>query len=535
MQIHTAETLSAIFHSHAHPAATMLIDRGGSVSRAKFVDESRRVAHGLAELGVGRGDRVAVWLPNIPAWLITLFALARLGAIAVSINTRFRSHEVADLLHRSGSRVLLFWPDFKGIDFAGILAECGRDALGRIETIVQYDEAEGDTPSPRRELLGKRVVAYASLAARPAYEADNAMPQSGCVIFTTSGTTQSPKLVLHDQQTIMRHTRDVAAAWRFKSDSLVYLVPPFCGVYGFCTAMAAAAANVPLFMRPVWDPERAAEDLVAHRVTHITGTDEVYAQLLAYGYGTRPYPSIEYAGFASFSPALNDIVARADARSLKIAGLYGASEVQALFALRSPDAHASERMLGGGMPASSAARVRARDPATGIVLPHGEAGELEIYAPNSRAVGYFGDEDATATAFTDDGYYRSGDLGYSQPDGSFVYLARIGDSMRLGGFLVSPAEIESVVQQAPGVETCQVIAISRPEGVRAVAFVIARQGERFDEQHVVAHVTGKLAPYKVPVRVFAIDAFPVTTSANGTKIQKNRLREQAVALLSGEG
>jgi len=224
-------------------------------------------------------------------------------------------------------------------------------------------------------------------------------------------------------------------------------------------------------------------------------------------------------------------VQRADAAGLKLVGLYGASEIQALFARQDEHAPAAERSLAGGRPVSAAARVRARDPQTGAILAHGEPGELEFVAPSSRMAAYHGNPEATREAITADGYYRSGDLGYTLADGRFVYLTRIGDSLRLGGFLVSPAEIEAVMQEAPGIAACQVVAIPRAGGLVPVAFVLVQNGARLDETRVIAHASSKLARYKVPVRVVAIDAFPVTPGANATKIQKGKLREMAEALL----
>jgi fatty-acyl-CoA synthase len=144
---------------------------------------------------------------------------------------------------------------------------------------------------------------------------------------------------------------------------------------------------------------------------------------------------------------------------------------------------------------------------------------------------YQGNPLASADAFTRDGYYRSGDLGHTLADGRFVFLARMGDALRLGGFLVSPAEIEAVVQEAPGIAACQVVAVPRAAGLVPVAFVLLQESAALDEAAVIAHVGAKLARYKVPHRVFPISAFPVTPGANATKIQKGKLRELAEALL----
>lgn len=119
------DTLPALLAQRINNAAPALLDRGRPISYRELADASRRIAQGLRGLGVRPGDRVALWLPNLPAWLSVFFACAQLGAIAVSVNTRFRSHELADILQRSAARVLVFWPEFKGMDFSGILAACG--------------------------------------------------------------------------------------------------------------------------------------------------------------------------------------------------------------------------------------------------------------------------------------------------------------------------------------------------------------------------------------------------------------------------
>jgi fatty-acyl-CoA synthase len=524
-------TLPALLAQRLNSAAPALIDRGRPVSFGDLAAESRRAARGLQRLGVRAGDCVALWLPNVPAWLATFLACAQLGAIAVSVNTRFRSRELADILHRSRSRVLLFWPGFKGIDFAGILGACDPQALEHLQSVVVYDEA-GETPPAT--VLGKAALSYMLLAGgAPLPEsgaaADGATPQAGCAIFTTSGTTKAPKFVLHDQRTVLSHASEVAKGFAMDGDSVMLLAPPLCGVFGFCSAMASLAAGRPMVMAPTWNPEQAARDIIAHRVTHINGTDEAAAQLLEVGGAS--FSSMRFFGYAAFNPAQGDIVRRADARGLKLVGLYGTSEIQALFARQDERAPVAERMLAGGRQVSPDARVRARDPASGAVLAYGAPGELEFFAPSSRMAGYHGNPDATRDALTGDGYYRSGDLGYTLADGRFVFLTRIGDALRLGGFLVSPMEIEAVIQEAPGIAACQVVGVPQPAGLAPVAFVMLQHGATLDEAAVIAHVAARLARYKVPLRVFPVDAFPVTPGANATKIQKGRLREMAEALL----
>jgi fatty-acyl-CoA synthase len=222
-------------------------------------------------------------------------------------------------------------------------------------------------------------------------------------------------------------------------------------------------------------------------------------------------------------------------RGLRVAGVYGSSEVQALFSHHNElDGPLEERALGGGWPVSPLAQARARDVSTGAILPHGEHGALEIRAP-SQLLGYFGDAEATREAFTEDGFFRTGDLGYTLADGRFVFLARMGDVLRLSGFLVSPVQIESVLVEHPAVTACQVVGVDGPAGARPYAFVTRAPGAPFDEAALIAFARERMARYKVPERVVCVDAFPTVQSANAIKVQKARLREMAQALAAAPG
>jgi fatty-acyl-CoA synthase len=534
----TPSTLTAWLASHADSDAICIDDAGVAVGWAQLVRRSRGMAAGLASMGVRRGDRVGLWLPNRTAWLVSFFACAQLGAIAVSINTRFRSAEVGDLLQRSGASVLVFWPGFKAIDFAGIVAQCGEHALAQLRAIVAYSEdageggPAGDGGMPSGTIAGKPAVSYASLIGHEPHGADDATADSPCIIFTTSGTTKAPKMVLHKHANVLGHARNAARQYGLGQDKRFLLVPPFCGVFGMCSAMAALVSDSLLVLDAVWEPARFADLIDQHKITHVVSSNEALGQLLAARSAQRAFPSLELVGQANLNPAHADITERADARGIRAAGLYGSSEVQAIFSLCDPKQPAPIRGRAGGVPASAVARVRARDTETQKLCAHSEPGELEFWAPESRFTEYFDNPQATAEAFTSDGWFKSGDLGHTEPDGGFTYLARMGDTLRLGGFLVSPAEIEAVVQEHPQVESCQVVGARTAEAVKPFAFVLRRDSTPFDEAAVIAYVGSRLARYKVPVRVVAVDEFPTTPSANGSKVQKTKLRDMADAMLA---
>src|SRR3569833_164858 len=202
------------------PDAAALLHGERTISFSDLYEQALRAAQGLADLGVGPGDRVALWLPNVPAYPILYFACARLGAIAVAVNTRFRAVEVADIVGRSGAKVLACAPGFRRIDFLSILAEVGPAALEKLAAIVIVGE-EPDTAPPAIELL--RRVPFDRLLSRPRLGVSHAAPNAPCNIFTTSGTTSSPKFVLHRQGAIATHAQEVARAFGFDAPETLTL------------------------------------------------------------------------------------------------------------------------------------------------------------------------------------------------------------------------------------------------------------------------------------------------------------------------
>jgi fatty-acyl-CoA synthase len=296
-------------------------------------------------------------------------------------------------------------------------------------------------------------------------------------------------------------------------------------VFGLSQALATLAAGRPMILTPTFDADSAARAIVEHRVTHMNGADAMYRKLLEARGEAHPFPTLRRAGFAAFDSDPAEVVALGDTRAVPLTGLYGMSEIQALYASQSPEAPSTERARGGGCLVSPLARVRVRDPETGKLLADGEPGEIEAKGPSLMAC-YADDPEATVAAFTGDGYLRTGDLGYTVP-GGFVFLARMGDALRLGGFLVNPVEIASHIEAHPAVASCQVVGARTERGERAVAFVVKRAGAEVGAAALVAHCRAGLAAFKCPEAVIFLDAFPVAESANGVKIQRAKLRAWA--------
>ena len=520
----TPQTLTELLARRVAAGGVALIDRDKPVTAAALEAESRRVAQGLYELGVREGDRVAVWLPNVPAWHVCFFAVARLGGIVVSVNTRFRSTEIADIVGRSGAKVLIYWPGYRGIDFDGILRDAGVTALKELKAIVAYSEP--DDPAINHDGLGHSLVAYRDLAQGTPYPHDHARPDLGCLIFTTSGTTKLPKFVLHHQASIASHAAEAARGFGYGDDGAVTLLTvPMCGTFGMSHALSPLAGARLLVMIPTFEVQAAAQAIHRYSVTHFPATGDIVAQLLALSSEPIPYPSVRMVTGARSGQSRP-----AEARGLKLVGLYGSSEMQAVLSRQPMHLPPEQREIGGGKLITAATQVRVRHTETGKILAHGEQGEIEFKGP-SCMMAYYGNPEATAAAFTEDGFFKSGDLGYTVAEGDYVFLSRIGDVLRLSGFLVNPLEIEAVLDAHPAVSVSQVVGIDGPRGPIPVAFVLPKNGAGIDEAALIAHCKKRVANYKVPHHVLPIDAFPFTPSANGNKIQKARLREMAVVAL----
>ena len=507
------------------PDRVALIDRHQPTTYQHLQSQVERLAAGFAQLGIGPNDRIALWLPNCLAWVQTFLACARLGATVLAVNTRFRSKEVADIVGRGGAKWLVMWPEYKGIAFADILADVEPDITAGLDGII----ALGQTPA---QIAGHQPIAFEDLL-RSTDPTPADYGNNGVLCYTTSGTTSLPKFVLHDQKTLILHARAMIKAYGYDQTSRILASTPFCGAFGFSTLSGGLVNGFTVVSEPVSDTASTLEQIRLHGISHTYANNESILKLLESADTPAAFSSCKLFGFASFSPAVGELINQADQAQLPLTGLYGSSELQALIAAQPTNAQQGDitvRYLAGGSLIHPEARLRARDPESGQILPHGQSGEIEIKTP-SIMLGYLDNEPATRAAFTVDGYFKTGDLGYAVSDTQFVFQTRMGDSMRLSGFMVNPVEIEQCIEQQAGVLACQVVAGTRGSKVLPIAFVILREGAKAEPQAWTNACKRVLAGFKVPAHFEIVTEFPSVQSANAVKIQKNKLREMADKLV----
>src|SRR5882757_9245194 len=531
------------FGDLADDIAARLPDREGLVfgaSRYTFREVAARIdeaARRLIAAGVGHGEHVALWLANSDDWIFISFAVQKIGAVLVPINTRFRSRDLSYVLAQSDS-VFLITHDRSGpVDYAGMVREAA--AL----------PAAGDTVrDPRFPLLRHVIllgqsplqssqvgtVDWASLA-EPATDisADHLAnraravdPTATAFIMYTSGTTGFPKGVVRTHE-LIRNVEERAALMAITpSDTILNYLPLF-HAFGLSEgAWMSLVTGARQILTRGFDPEESLDLIEQERVTIIHGF-EAHMKGLSEAQEARPRDlsslrtGIFAAGMLSATPVVRRGM-RALAPLRNLSG-FGMTETWLGVSLSSLDDDEVHRSEASGWPGLGY-ELRIVDDASGDVLGPGVPGELQV---RGRAVmkEYYKKPAETAATFTQDGWFRTGDAAMWLPDGHLRFLGRYKDMLKVGGENVDPMETEALLLEHPAVQ--QVAVVGLPDtrlGEVPVAYVECRAGATLDADDVVGHCRGKIASFKLPRHVVFVDVFPMTESG---KIRKADLREDA--------
>lgn len=525
----------------ADPTSTAVVDMQPEprrVSREELWRRTVTLRDNLREHGVGAGDCVGVWLPNWSDSLVWQFATAALGAHIVGINTRYGVTDVVHLMDHARPKVIAIAHDFIGLDLGAKLHIAVRDSTAPAPSVAVLT-GPGRAPATLETLAtydtgaGSWVPATVSTTGGIDLDALRGAPDAVAVAFTTSGSTGMPKLAGHLGSAVATHARNVAGAGGWDESSVSLVVLPLSGVFGYVPAMSAIAAGGAALLEPSFEPSQVLRHMAEFAVTHLASADDISGRLMA-AWRDRPedLKAWRHMLMADFYGNSMQVSAWAENETdTAVLGVYGSSELFALTSFWSERDPAPARWRGGGRPVSDAIEVRSVDPVTGDPPTGGEPGELQFRGYNV-VDSYLGDTDGAirARAFTTDGWFHSGDLGTVRADGSFDYQGRMGDSIRLKGFLVEPAEIEVRLAEHPGVARTKVVGITVDGETRAVAFVEPVSGADLDPVELRAWCAAVLAKFKVPETVHVIPEMPTTVGTNGSKIRAVALRELAAQL-----
>ncbi|MGE0718994.1 MAG: class I adenylate-forming enzyme family protein [Alphaproteobacteria bacterium] len=531
------------FGDLADDIAARLPDREGlvfGVSRHTFREVAARIdeaARRLIAAGVGHGEHVALWLNNCDDWIFIAFAVQKIGAVLVPINTRFRSRDLAYVLAQSDSSFLITHDRSGPVDYAALV----REAVDLPAT----GDAVSDPRFPRLRrviLLGEQpqagtvagTVDWAALAGPAAgVSADDLAararavdPAATAFIMYTSGTTGFPKGVVRTHQ-LIGNVEERAGLMAITADDTILNYLPLFHAFGLSEgAWMSLVTGARQIVTRGFDPDESLDLIEKERVSVIHGF-EAHMKGLAEAQEARPRDllclrtGIFAAGMLSATPVVRRGM-RALAPLTNLSG-YGMTETWLGVALSSLDDDEAHRSEASGWP-GPAFELRIVDDGSGAVLGPGIAGELQVRG-GAVMTEYYRKPAETAAAFTPDGWFRTGDAAMWLADGCLRFLGRYKDMLKVGGENVDPMETEGLLLEHPAVQ--QVAVVGLPDerlGEVAVAYVQCRANAAIGAEDVLDHCRGKVASFKLPRHVVFIDAFPMTESG---KIRKAELREDA--------
>jgi acyl-CoA synthetase (AMP-forming)/AMP-acid ligase II len=508
----------------AHGDRTAVVEGDTHLSYADLDEASGGVAAALVAAGVQKGDRVAIWAPNRARWIVALFGLARAGATLVPVNTRFKGREAADILVRSGARVLVTVTDFLGADHVSMLRDADVD-LPALETIVVMDGPVASGTITWDDFLATATVATRAEADRRAAAATDDDPSD---ILFTSGTTGVPKGVVQTHGRTMTVARDWVAMTGLRSDDRYLMVNPYFHMFGLKAGiLASVTAGATMYPEPVFDVARAVDTIGREGITVFPGAPTLYQSLLDHPpAGNHDLSTLRVAvtGAADIPVELIRRIIDDLPFELVIAG-YGLTEGGTASATDpGDDPEVIATTVGRARPSFELRIVDAQ----GDEVPTGEAGEILLRGASVMSH-YLDDPEATAAVLSDDGWLRTGDLGTLDADGRLRIVGRSKDMFIVGGFNAYPAEIENALLRHPDIGQAAVIGVPDERlGEVGMAFVVLTAGATTTPDEIVSWAREQMANYKAPRHVEVLDELPLNATG---KVEKLVLAQRATEVL----
>ncbi len=513
------------------PDDAFVIGDGSRITYAAFDVHVDRLASGLLRLGVTAGDNVACWVTNSSWWLLTWFACCRIGATVVSINTRYKTEEVSFILRQSDAKVLVAMPRYWDIDYLGMI----REMVPEFESAEPGALTSQNLPDLRAVLLWQderhsgtlsleQVMAQSTDAAAVKAAEAAVKPEDPVVIIYTSGTTGVPKGAMHCHRVLIEG-QNIALAMHMEPGDKVLGHMPLYHVAGcVATVIPAMQHGCAVVMMPQWEPGAALDLIARERINIMGGIPTHFIDLLQQSdLNPRDTYCLKSAwiGGAPVTPK----IARAVKETLHFDALqavYGMTETMGVTTLSEFEAPIEVTCENKGKPVGDY-EVIVADPETGAARAVGEDGEIWVRGYNVM-LGYYKNPEATADAITQEGWFRTGDLGRYDEDGYLHITGRAKEMFIVGGSNAYPAEIERYLETHPDIG--QAVVCGAPHerlGEVCFAFVMAKAGARLTADEVIAFCRGAIADYKVPRRVEIVEDFPRTST---NKIQRYLLQQE---------
>lgn len=488
------------------------------VSYEGLAQNASRIAAGLHQRGIRRGDRVGLLMNNRLEWLEVFFGAAMIGAVVVAFSTWSKRGELEWLLGDADVRVLFMLDQFGEQDFAEdmraivptLTAACHLVVLGEPGASGAQPYAEfGQNPS--------------LTLPRPPGEGPSAADDA--IIIYTSGSSSRPKAVPLAHYGIIENGFNIGERQGYRPGDRVLLAPPLFWSYGSANALSATLTHgATLVLQLRFEAGEALDLIERHRCTALYTLPAMTAALVSHKDFRPERTQTLRTGLTIGAP--QDLLTAANVLGAKeICNVYGQTESYGNCCVTPHDWPLERRAQCQGPPLPGV-HVRIMHPETDLELPQGEDGLIEVRGYVTRGYGKASAE-LNAMAFAADGFFRTGDMGHLAENGELVFVGRTTEMIKKGGINVSPAEVEDVLMQHPAISQAGVVGLPDAlQGELLAAFIVLRPGQIASREDIVAHCRSLASRYKIPDIIEFRTELPVTATG---KLLRRELKQQAAS------
>lgn len=514
-------------------------DRPFRKTYSEFNSICNSVAKSFLKMGIKKGDHVAIWATNVPEWLITLFATAKIGAVLVTVNTNYKIFELDYLMKQSDASTLILIDGFKDSNYIDIINELCPDLKNSEPGKFKSEDVPflknvisiSDKKYPGMFSWEDLIDMGGDISDEELFAISNSLNCHEVINMQyTSGTTGFPKGVMLTHFNIVNNGKCIGDCMHFTHDDRLCIPVPFFHCFGLVLAIMACVTHgttmVPL---EYYQPLKVMQTVQDEQCTALHGVPTMFIGILEHPEFNKFDLSSLRTGIMAGSPCpvkvMQEVVDKMNMKDITIA--YGQTEASPVCTQTSTVDSLELRVstVGRALPY---VECKVIDPETNLELPYGVAGEFVARGYNVMK-GYYKMPEATAQAIDAEGWLHTGDLATIDENGYYKITGRIKDMIIRGGENVYPKEIEEFLYTLPEIKDVQVIGVpSKAYGEEIMACVILKEGCTLTEEQVKAAVKANMARHKTPKYVGFTDSFPMTASG---KIQKYKMREAAIAEL----
>ncbi|BCS89454.1 AMP-binding protein [Pseudodesulfovibrio sediminis] len=529
------QILDETIEKHPDQEAVVYVDRGFRLTYREFGELVDTIAKGLMGLGVQKGEKVAVWANNVPYWVALQFATAKIGAIMLTVNTHYQSHELKYLLEHSETENLFIIGEYRNHDYLqtvyDLVPELRIQERGQLKTnkfpklkrvfYLGHEKHRGLYSIPELQAMSS-MVTHEDYAARQA----ELTPHDVVNMQYTSGTTGFPKGVQLTHYNIGNNGYWIGQNQAFQAGDRLCLTVPLFHCFG-CVLGVLACINhgVTMVIKEDFVPLEVMHAIDVENCTAVYGVPTMYIAMLDHPMFDKFDFSSLRTGIMAGSPCpvevMKKVMDKMNMKEITICyGLTESSPVMSQTKIGDTIEHMTET-VGTAMPE---VEIKITDPETGEECPPHVQGEVCCRGYNVMK-GYYNNDKATEEAIDAEGWLHSGDLGELDEDGYLSITGRLKDMIIRGGENIYPREIEEFLYSMDGILDVQVAGVpSQKFGEQVGAFILLKDGAELEPEDVVDYCRGKIAHYKTPRYVTFMTEYPMTASG---KIQKYKLRDYA--------